>query len=105
MHAQRHQRFAGTGRGVQNNMVAGQQIHNGLFLVRPRFNTLDIRHPFEKALVDLIRVDVALAIAPFRRQCAQRTIFRIVSHDCQSTVWYERRYRTCVRIIVCVAVQ
>ena len=86
-------------------MVAREQVHDGLFLMGPRLNAFDVRHPLEKALVDLVRVDVALAIAPTRRQRAQRTVIHIVSHDCQSTVWHELERRTCVRIIAYVAVQ
>ena len=86
-------------------MVAREQVHDGLFLMGPRLNTFDVRHPIEKSLVDLVRVDVALAIAPIRRQRAQRTVIRIVSHDCQSSGWHELECRTCVRIIAYVAVQ
>ena len=105
MHAERHQRLARTGRSVQNDMVAGQQIHDGLLLMRPRFHAFDVLHPGEETLIDLIRVDVALALVPIRRQRAQRAIIRIVCHACQSTGWGERMHRTCVRIVGCVAVQ
>ena len=47
-------------------MVACQQVHDGLFLMRPRLDTLDVGHPAEEPLVDLVRVDVALALAPTR---------------------------------------
>ena len=48
-------------------MVAGQQIHDGLLLMRPRFHAFDVLHPGEETLIDLIRVDVALALVPIRR--------------------------------------
>ena len=48
-------------------MVAREQVHDGLFLMGPRLNTFDVRHPLEKTLVDFVRVDVALVIAPIRR--------------------------------------
>ena len=86
-------------------MIAREQVHDGLFLMGPRLNTFDVRYPLEKAFIDLVRVDVALAIAPIRRQRAQRTVIRIVSHDCQSSGWHELERRTCVRIIAYVAVQ
>ena len=49
-------------------MVACQQVHDGLFLMRPRLDTLDVGHPAEEPLVDLVRVDVALALVPRGRQ-------------------------------------
>ena len=33
-------------------MVAGEQIHDGLLLVRPRLDALDVLNPAEEAFID-----------------------------------------------------
>ncbi len=105
MHAERHQRFAGAGRRVQNDVVAREQAHDGLFLMRPWFDALDVLDPAEEALVDLVGVDVALAVVPIRSKRPQRAVIRVVSHACQFTRRHEPAYRTCVRIMASPAVQ
>lgn len=52
-HAQRDERFARSGRCAQNDVVAGGQVHEGLFLVIPQFNTA-IARPFKETLEGLV---------------------------------------------------
>ena len=74
VHGERHQRLAGARRGVEDHMVAGEQVHDGLLLVRPRLDALDVLDPTEEALVDLVGVDVAPAAVPVGRQRPQRPV-------------------------------
>ena len=87
MHAERHQRFARTGRGIQNHMVAGQEVHNGLFLMRPWFDAFDVFHPAEESFVDVIgrKIPFASVAVPFGGQPPQGSVFLLVSHNAQST--------------------
>ena len=87
MHAERHQRFARTGRGIQNHMVAGQEVHNGLFLMRPRLDALDVFHPAEEPFVDVVgrKIPFASVAVPFGGQPPQEFVFLLVSHNAQST--------------------
>ena len=64
-------------------MVAGQEIHNGLFLMRPRLDAFDLFHPAEEPFVDIIgrKIPLALVAVPFGSQTPQGTIFLLVSHN------------------------
>lgn len=52
-HAQRDERFTRSGRCSQNDVIAGGQVHEGLFLVVPQLNTA-IARPFKEAFEGLI---------------------------------------------------
>ena len=52
-HAQRDKRLARSGRCSQNDVIAGSQVHEGLFLVVPQLNTA-IARPFKEALEGLV---------------------------------------------------
>ena len=52
-HAQRDERFTRSGRCSQNDVIAGSQVHEGLFLVIPQFNAA-IARPFKEAFEGLI---------------------------------------------------
>ena len=53
-HAQRDKRLARSGRCAQNDVIAGSQVHEGLFLVLPQLNAA-VARPFKEALECLIR--------------------------------------------------
>ena len=52
-HAQRDERLARSGRCAQNDVIAGGQVHEGLFLVVPQLNTA-IARPFKEAFEGLV---------------------------------------------------
>ena len=52
-HAQRDERFTRSGRCAQNDVIAGGQVHEGLFLVVPQLNAA-IARPFKEAFEGLI---------------------------------------------------
>ena len=52
-HAQRDERFTRSGRCSQNDVIAGSQVHEGLFLVIPQLNAA-IARPFKEAFEGLI---------------------------------------------------
>ena len=52
-HAQRDERFTRSGRCAQNDVIAGGQVHEGLFLVTPQLNAAAAR-PFKEAFEGLI---------------------------------------------------
>ena len=52
-HAQRDKRLARSGRCSQNDVIAGCQVHEGLFLVIPQFNAA-VARPFKEAFEGLI---------------------------------------------------
>ena len=52
-HAQCDERFARSGRRAQNDVIAGCQVHEGLFLVVPQFNAA-VARPFKEALEGLV---------------------------------------------------
>ena len=52
-HAQRDERLARSGRRAQNDVIAGGQVHEGLFLVIPQLNAT-VARPFKEAFEGLI---------------------------------------------------
>ena len=52
-HAQRDERFTRSGRSAQNDVIAGCQVHEGLFLVIPQLNAA-IARPFKEAFEGLV---------------------------------------------------
>ena len=52
-HAQRDERFTRSGRCSQNDVIAGGQVHEGLFLVIPQLNAT-VARPFKEAFEGLI---------------------------------------------------
>ena len=52
-HAQRDERFTRSGRCAQNDVIAGGQVHEGLFLVTPQLDAAAAR-PFKEAFEGLI---------------------------------------------------
>ena len=82
MHAQRHQGFARPCRRVQNNMVPGENIHNGFFLMGPWLDAFDIDGPVEEPLVDIVRRQVAspFSARPIRGKPPQGTIGCLITH-------------------------
>lgn len=52
-HAQRDKRLARSGRCAQNDVIAGSQVHEGLFLVIPQLDAA-VARPFKEALEGLI---------------------------------------------------
>ena len=52
-HAQRDERFARSGRCAQNDVIAGSQVHEGLFLVIPQLDAA-VARPFKEAFEGLI---------------------------------------------------
>ena len=52
-HAQRDKRLARSGRCSQNDVIAGSQVHEGLFLVIPQLNAA-VARPFKETLEGLI---------------------------------------------------
>ena len=69
------------------DMVAGQEVHNGLFLMRPWFDAFDVFHPAEESFVDVIgrKIPFASVAVPFGGQPPQGSVFLLVSHNAQST--------------------
>ena len=76
-HAQCDKRLARSGRCSQNDVIAGSQVHEGLFLVVPQLNTA-IARPFKEAFEGLIgrepRFGLAavLGLPPGGRERAER---------------------------------
>ena len=56
----RHHRFTGPCRRCEDDVVAGDQVHHGFLLVRPRVDA-SFLHPVEKAIVDVVLCDVSFA--------------------------------------------
>ena len=73
MHAERDQRFAGAGRGVEDHVVARKQVHDSLFLVGPRGDALGVLHPAEEAIENRVGVEVA-SLAVVRGQHPERPV-------------------------------
>ena len=73
MHAERHQRLAGAGRGVEDHVVARKQVHDSLFLVGPRGDALGVLHPAEEAIENRVGVKVA-PLAVMRGQHPERPV-------------------------------
>ena len=82
MHAQRHQRLARSRRGVQNDVVAGENVHDGLLLMRPWLDALHIDGPIEEPFIDIVRRQIADAFAavPVRGETPQGSIHRLIAH-------------------------
>ena len=84
VHAERHERLSRAGRRVEDHMVAGEQVHDRLLLMRPRLDAFDVIDPREEALVDLVVAQWLHMGAPARRELAEGTVFRCVRHTVQS---------------------
>ncbi len=77
MHAEGDQRFARAGGRVEDHVIAGQDVENGLLLMGPGLDAFDVGDPVEEALIYFVGVDIArarpavAAAVPIRGQGSQ----------------------------------